>query len=98
MNFLSLTLLLSALLVSQAFAGIAIGFANTTTSAGDKCLACSGSRLFYCTNPTTKVLDCYDNTTDCPVTNQNVTTGNLPPMSWITNFRNCNGTSTGDSS
>jgi len=49
-------------------------------------VACVSSRNYYCRNPTTKVLDCYDDSeTDCPAVN----ISNPDSVTWTVSPADC---------
>lgn len=88
---LSITTALS-LYLQQANAGVAQNFQNTTTSQGDKCLACVLQKQYFCVGVNTKVADCYDSITDCMISPNKTTIANvntLPSVPWATSPYEC---------
>ncbi|CDW89578.1 UNKNOWN [Stylonychia lemnae] len=77
-------IIVSANLLDSIKCSVAQGFVSTNYTAGVKCVACVSARQYYCTNPTTKALDCYDNSDlDCPAVNAsdpNSVTWPISPM------------------
>ena len=72
------------LLLSPVHADIATGFMSTINTQGDKCSACVAARKYYCTNPVTKVRDCYDSIEDCSP--YPTTASNAP---WVSSQLDC---------
>ena len=66
---LSLIIIVALSAMSQINCSVAFGFVSTSFTSGDKCVACVSKSQFYCTNPSSKNLDCYNDQNDCPATN-----------------------------
>jgi hypothetical protein len=83
-NIFIVFVLLLVLCIYQSKAAVAYGFISTPNNSGDKCIACVHNSLYFCKNPSTNVVDCYDDVTDCTY---------VPVMSsmvpWRTSSWNC---------